>query len=464
MTLAAAILAVPMSFAQVPEALYVVGENNGWSVPADDAEPTVLTNNGEGIFTGTVTCAVNPFKFKLFTSIDANWNTPEEYFGINTDEYHPLEANVPYTVEGFVFGNGSKDIVFSNWAPYGTGTITVDWNAQTITVESDLVEGEAPAHQLGENIYLVGAPQGWDINNSSMKLPRVSDGVYEAIYKIPAGQFQFRFYAELGDWNNGQSIGSQVDDSHITIQLNDNAYNGPCVWGKGSWNVSNWPGGDVKMTVNLNAMTVNFNTDVEIPEPGPFENTLFIVGNVQGWDINNGDMPLTYNPDTKLYTATYEVSGQNVTLPDKTEIQGIQFRFYKVLGDWESNSIGSQIEDLAIYTPLVEGVYTGECFDGKGSWAFNWESGEVYFEVDLENMTVKFEDAAAGVEILPVQNGGFVYSNGIVAAPSATEISVFDLTGKLVAKANAQQLNIENLPAGIYIVAAPALKPVKIVK
>ncbi|MCD8386124.1 MAG: hypothetical protein LUD17_04440, partial [Bacteroidales bacterium] len=83
-----------------------------------------------------------------------------------------------------------------------------------------------------------------------------------------AGEFQFRFYSKLGDWNYN-SIGSQDDDAPVDISawMANGSYSGACFYdpdtekaGKGSWSVPDWAGGDVSMTVNLNDLTVEFTT------------------------------------------------------------------------------------------------------------------------------------------------------------------------------------------------------------
>lgn len=123
-------------------------------------------------------------------------------------------------------------------------------------------------------IYLVGAPEGWAgptpgnaAHYEDWKLfeadNAIDSKIYSATFDIPAGQFQFRFYSELQDWDFN-SIGSQNDDNPVDITMKDGVYSGPCVIGqakgegKGSWQIPGWEGGQVTITVNLNAKTVEF--------------------------------------------------------------------------------------------------------------------------------------------------------------------------------------------------------------
>lgn len=115
------------------------------------------------------------------------------------------------------------------------------------------------AVKLPDSIWLIGQCTGWDVATSSMELveTEIESRIYQGTFEIPAGQFQFRFYDQLGDWASW-SIGSQNADSTVDITFTDGVYEGPAFLGgdgdeqgKGSWQVPDWPGGTVKMTVNL---------------------------------------------------------------------------------------------------------------------------------------------------------------------------------------------------------------------
>lgn len=123
-------------------------------------------------------------------------------------------------------------------------------------------------------IYLVGAPEGWagpTVGNAEhyndWKLYEADDQIdskiYSATFDIPAGKFQFRFYTALNDWDFN-SVGSQDGDSPVDIAMKNGIYTGACVVGagkgegKGSWQIPDWAGGEVTITVNLKAKTVEF--------------------------------------------------------------------------------------------------------------------------------------------------------------------------------------------------------------
>lgn len=116
-------------------------------------------------------------------------------------------------------------------------------------------------------LYLIGEPQNWNVNNANVPVWRISDTsrLYQTNIYIPAGKFRFRFYGATGDWDSF-SIGSQDYDSPMEIAFDaDGVYEGPLVEGdmysnngKGSWEVPGWEGGRVIATVDLDNRKVTF--------------------------------------------------------------------------------------------------------------------------------------------------------------------------------------------------------------
>lgn len=242
---------------------------------------------------------------------------------------------------------------------------------------------------VADKVWLVGAPNSWNIagdENWVLEENEIGSKVYEADFTIPEGQFMFRFYDETGNWDHF-SIGSQVDDSPIDIEVNGQVISALPEEGvtlnclqevggvnpKGSWNIPDWKGGKVHIILDLNENTVTFS-------PGQSKK-IYLVGAPNGWNINGDSMSLVETEDgSNIFTGTYDI-----------EAGQFQFRFYKVLGDWETNSIGSQVEDSPIEIS-VSGTLTVDCVDGKGSWQDpNWGGGSLTMTVDLNTYKVTFQ-------------------------------------------------------------------------
>lgn len=147
---------------------------------------------------------------------------------------------------------------------------TGKWVEVTVTPgEKPSVKFEMPDGNVAakNEIYLIGDMQGWYITDGSMPLRLTTNGGFYGEFDIPAGDYYFRFYSELGDWGNG-SIGSGFDDFE-SVTWNpavESTSRSACVYGKGDWYVSGWPGGKMYMYVQPEAAAC-FST-APIPEAG----------------------------------------------------------------------------------------------------------------------------------------------------------------------------------------------------
>ena len=275
-------------------------------------------------------------------------------YGFNEENYNGEEVQVAVRVHAWI-PNANVSSIFSN------------------VILLPRVSSYIPISAPGV-LYLVGQPQGWNISSSDMVLNETEIGskIYHAMYEIKAGEFQFRFYRALGDWETN-SIGSQVEDNPVDIALEGGVYEGECVDGKGSWQVSDWGGGMVDMIVNLNDMTVTFKSMTDARE-------IYIIGACSGWDINSKAMVLKETQlGSNIYSGTYNINAGE-----------FQFKIYTELGDWDSNVFGST-EDGSDQNVDVTVPYNGPAYPGKGNWNVpTWNGGEVTITLDLNDNQISF--------------------------------------------------------------------------
>ncbi len=270
---------------------------------------------------------------------------------------------------------------------------------------SDIVSNAVVLNQVKEYcaiqspgyIYLIGNVGNWtgpDAGNAAALADwrlfesetAIGSKIYSGVFDMPAGDLIFRFYTELSGWDGGASVGLQAEDNPVTVTLTDGAYNGTLVSpGKGSIQILGWEGGSMKITVNLNTMSV-------ILEAGGVDTNgkkfIYIVGPVSGWtepsEANSAhyeNFKLYDLEDNGIYSATFDLAADQGT-----------FRFYKALTGWDGGaSYGSQAEDAAVDITLTDGVYQGNAVDGKGSWNITgWEGGKLAISVDTNTNKVTF--------------------------------------------------------------------------
>ncbi len=140
----------------------------------------------------------------------------------------------------------------------GKGSWTFNWTGGMIYLTVNLETHTVKFSSTPEYLYMIGTPQGWNIEDGSFILSKDSaeGNIFSGSFKIAEDYLMARFYSVLGDWNNG-SIGPLEEDNAVSISLN---YHGPCLNGLGCWSFE-WQGGDILYTaVDLGNMTVDFST------------------------------------------------------------------------------------------------------------------------------------------------------------------------------------------------------------
>lgn len=249
-------------------------------------------------------------------------------------------------------------------------------------------------------IYLVGQPTGWTGPTSDaadyyadyrLFETTIGNKIYTGVFDIAAGAAMFRFYAALTGWDGGDSYGIQEEDNSVDIELDeDGIYTGSLVQGKGSFNIPDWEGGSLKMTVNMAntaAMTVTF-------EAGGVDYSgmdyIYLIGAPSGWS-EPSESNVSSLEDYKLYDTSYDGTYTGTFTVGEGSFQ---FRFYKALTGWDGgDSVGAAEEDTSVEIELEDGVYAGEFYDGgKGNWYYpTWTEGKVAITLSTSEGIVLFE-------------------------------------------------------------------------
>lgn len=239
---------------ELPDALYLVGSMNGWQFTPEYA---LVEGSEEGVYKGVYDIPADMLEFKIFNTDDMSWDNPDTYFGCVEGKFN-VYSDKPGVVT--MSSSASSNFSCANWVG-GYAEITVDYYKNTVTIEGSeqpVFTEEPPAEE--SEMYLIGHPQGWNIGGSEMPLDKVDgyEGLYYGNYEINAGEAMFRFYTQLGDWENN-SIGAQFEDAPVDFEISsDGVLTSPAVYGKGSWNFPLWNGGVMYILVDVNKMEVSF--------------------------------------------------------------------------------------------------------------------------------------------------------------------------------------------------------------
>lgn len=243
----------------VPDKIWLVGAPNNWAITGSPDWVLEETEIGNKIYTGDFTIKEGQFLFRFYDE-PGDWDK----FSIGSQmEDSPLDIEVDgvkitslpeegvtlpcIQMQGSKNPKGSWNI--SGWKG-GKVHIVVDLNENTVT----MTPGQS------KKLWAVGALNGWNINKSDFYVSETEDGsdIYEGTFDIAAGDFEFRFYSQLGDWNTG-SVGAGEPDDKFPISVTAAGTTGEIIiGGKGKWNDANWTGGECKITVDLKKLQITF--------------------------------------------------------------------------------------------------------------------------------------------------------------------------------------------------------------
>ncbi len=222
-------------------------------------------------------------------------------------------------------------------------------------------------------IYIVGDAQGWNLDNA-LELQSTGPGTYEAI-----GVFQeagkFRLFAtpswDAPQWGWNFFSAGAVGDGLANGADGDSNF------------LFEEPSGYYKVTVSLKDKTIAVEAS-----SAP---TLFIVGDAQGWDLNNA---LEMH---SLGGGQFEVIGQFQ--------QNGKFRFF-TNPDWGADQFRwSSFNGGAVDTELADGA------DGDSNFLFTGSSGIYKVNVSINDKTITVESSAAPELYIIGEDQGWTLGN-----------------------------------------------------
>lgn len=278
--------------------------------------------------------------------------------------------------------------------------ITVDPNTRKITFYAPSLDMSE-----GRNLYLIGSPQGWNIDGSDMALKEVAPNVYYGSFDIPADAM-FRFYTGLGDWESG-SYGSQVNDSPVDFAFTGEETSTGIGSGKGAWHFTGWPGGTMYMLVCLDRNYVVFSAD----------------------PIDHEEAPVTAVYDLYMCGPTW--MAPNGLMKDEDGLIRI-------------NGLFSRESEIRLYTKLMPMAYDEpEC---HSSYALSMLD-EVKFD-EADEAKVRFE--VIDEETTEQKANHLVLPQNVVLASISVDLDAKELTVKGLELSGVAAVGAEDAPEAYY--------------
>lgn len=365
---------------------YLVGDFNGWSFSSS----YVLTPNSDNtVYTGVLPAGAHEFKI----CSEPNWNDNYGYNGLYTKDdagcysmglqrngsnfsIRPVSHDVSLKLS--VRGHISLQLCDSDAIPMD-GTEGYD--------DSEFAQGEEAKMPYDDVMWLYVKDKGRKptletidyIYKQCVPMLKDENGCYTASCYVDKYE-SLNIISSLGSKSQEAKVVCPVGGDVYVLDA-DGEFNGR--YGEvneseaGYWIFNNEVGCLVEISVDPKEKVVRFNIPLHKESAN---NCLYLIGSPQGWNINSPSMVLNaVNRD--LYYGEFYIE------------EDAMFRFYRELGNWDKNSIGSQFTDYPIDAYFDNATFTGQCTNGKGPWQMrNWNSGTMHMLVDLDTWKVTFSD------------------------------------------------------------------------
>ncbi len=231
-------------------------------------------------------------------------------------------------------------------------------NANVEPVYSNVVTASiTPYLAVFPPIYIIGDAQGWVLGDA-LEVSSTGPGTYEAVGMFVNGG-KFRMFAtpswDAEQWGYSYFDGGTIPSTLIDGEDGDSNF------------IFDGTSGVYKISINLNAKTISME-ESELP-------TLFVIGDGQGWDLQQAASLEFLGGGKYEGTAVLQKDGY--------------FRFFEK-ADWNATQFG--------YGYFAEGSLPQnftQAGDGDDNFIFAGETAEYLVTVDLDDFTVTIEVASA---------------------------------------------------------------------
>lgn len=242
----------------VPDKIWLVGIPNGWAIAGNEKWILEETEIGNKIYAGDFKIKEGEFMFRFYDET-GSW----DHFSIGSQV---ADEALEIKVDGVAITTLPADGItvpclqeVNGVNPKGSWSIP-GWKGGRVHIEVNLNTNEVTfTPGQSKKVYLVGACNSWNINASKLYVSETDDGtnIFTGTVPVEAGDFEFRFYKTLGNWDEG-SIGAKAEDEPVDISVPASGLTVTCVEGKGKWKDGAWSGGNLEITLDLNTMKVTF--------------------------------------------------------------------------------------------------------------------------------------------------------------------------------------------------------------
>lgn len=455
-----------------PQRLYVINwtEQSSADDILFDRTYGLGDEDGDGIYTGTFrtsTIPMNGLVLQFYAGSICDFDK-EEVWGPNVDDQHSVNLYSDMPLEYSLESAEDKTVGFIPVQNYANGflNVSVDWNVTKDGVHTPLVKISSPDQpKFGfkpNELYIIGDFNGFRIPDNgdpmgayTLTRSQATEGLlYSAELDIPAGTKEFMIFAPaLAD--RIEAFFGIKDFPGITLcrpstsepatfvyylteetTASDTAPDGLSI------KLRDWAGGKISFTFDAERNRISLSTNDAPVIDGNI--SLYVKTPTKTSKIEDLSKDEYYSmeedceiwgstADTGVWNASDSWGTPELTVIDLEPIEGKPFR--------------------KVY-PIVKGGQPLKFIVAKGkknpiTTSFNVYNGYV----TVSAYTVGSGESAVNV-IKENTDDTILFIDGIVKINEITDIFVYDMSGFKVASAKAASLDLNSLPAGMYIVTA----------
>lgn len=411
-----------------PARMYLIGDGapqNNWDLTAI----TSMVTTSPGVYTWTGELKDGRMKFIPYPSYEPSYGptaavTIEEGKSelaqdIVAGESYDMELRVDFTMP-----DKSCNMTAGRYK------LTLDITGETprLTVEDGTALADNPTGPITNPGYLYpigdATEAGWDLNKTApIAETEFNSGIYTTLIKLKSGSLKFLL---RNDW--GRMYGATIADQPVnemgeyTVEYEDGSSDKKFK--------INYPSTvNYKLTINLNTNTMTI-----------YPEKIYIIGPAMTGLENDWNF---FEEKTMHSTETdgvYSWTG---------ELHNGQMKFF-TSNDFGSIAFGATTADV----PLTEGTLDIKRIAGSDDdYKFLVNAGTYTLTLNLSNSKLDVTSNATATNFSETNSlNWYIYDNHITC-DGATHMELYNLNGAKIVSTNSHEININNIPSSIYILA-----------
>lgn len=412
-----------------PARMYLIGDGapqNNWDLTAI----TSMVTTSPGVYTWTGELKNGRMKFIPYPSYEPSYG-PTAADTIETGKSELAQnivAGESYDMELRV-DNTMPDKSCNITAGRYKLTLDITGDTPRLTVEDGTALPDNPTAPITNPGYLYpigdATEAGWDLNKTvPIAETEFNSGIYTTLIKLKSGSLKFLLRNDWGRMYGATTADQPVNElGEYTVEYSDGSSDKKFM--------INYPSTvNYKLTINLNTNTMTI-----------YPEKIYIIGPAMTGIENDWNF---FEEKTMHSTETdgvYSWTG---------ELYNGQMKFF-TSNDFGSIAYGATTADV----PLAEGTLDIKRIAGSDDdYKFLVNNAGTYtLTLNLSNSKLDVTSNATATNFTETNGlNWYIYDNHITC-DGATHMELYDLNGAKIASSNNHEININNIPSSIYILA-----------